>query len=316
MSRPARLNSCRRFAGLTFSSAFANRQASCKWRTIHTETRRGTSLERPRKLSPLLLAAAGGTVAAGVLALTDDLHHGYTAAARTGRVLSTLALCINEYCCLHHLKHELTLRSFSYRVTLNHQTKDAVESATLLKQCHKRCAERTLRAMEKNGSIFIKLGQHLSSLNYMLPVEWTSTFIPLQDRCPVSPYESIEAMFQTDTGLSLWEMFSDFDPQPIGAASLAQVHRATMKETGQTVAVKVQHPELEEWVPLDLALTRLTFSTLKRFFPDYDLEWLSDEMEFSLPQELDFSREGENAIRAKEYFSHVDEPALIIPGGA
>ena len=67
----------------------------------------------------------------------------------------------------------------SYRVTLKHHTEDAIESATLLKQCHKRCAERTLRAMEKNGSIFIKLGQHLSSLNYMLPVEWTRPSTPV-----------------------------------------------------------------------------------------------------------------------------------------
>src|SRR5436305_4989046 len=149
--------------------------------------------------------------------------------------------------------------------------------------------------------------------SYLLPLEWTTTFIPLQDKCPVSSYESIEEMFITDTGSPISELFSEFEHEPIGAASLAQVHRAVLKDTGQKVAVKVQHPALAEWVPLDLALTRFTFSTLKRFFPEYDLEWLSNEMEFSLPQELDFVQEAQNALRAKEYFSHLPELPLVIP---
>jgi aarF domain-containing kinase len=150
-------------------------------------------------------------------------------------------------------------------------------------------------------------------MNYLLPLEWTTTFIPLQDKCPVSSFESIEAMFEQDTGEQLSDYFSEFEHQPIGAASLAQVHLATVKETGQKVAVKVQHPTLAEWAGLDLALTSFTFSTLKRFFPEYDLEWLSSEMEYSLPQELDFALEGQNAIRAKEYFSHIPELPLVVP---
>lgn len=150
-------------------------------------------------------------------------------------------------------------------------------------------------------------------MNYLLPTEWTSTFIPLQDQCPVSSYESIEAMFERDTGERLADYFSDFAHEPIGAASLAQVHLATIKETGQKVAVKVQHPGLAQWAPLDLALTRYTFSTLKKFFPEYDLEWLSKEMDLSLPQELDFQCEAENAMRTKAHFAKFPKIPLIIP---
>ena len=152
-----------------------------------------------------------------------------------------------------------------------------------------------------------------SAMNYLLPVEWTATFIPLQDRCPISSYESIEAMFKEDTGGELMDYFSEFDHDPIGAASLAQVHLATVKATGQKAAVKVQHPELAQYAPLDLALTSFTFSTLKRFFPEYDLSWLSSEMETSLPVELDFEREAENAIRAKAHFGRIPELPLVIP---
>lgn len=202
----------------------------------------------------------------------------------------------------------------SYRKTLNQETESPEERSKAIKACHKRCAERTLRVLEKNGSIFIKLGQHLSSMGYLLPLEWTTTFIPLQDRCPVSSIESIGEMFLADTGKPIDELFSSFEPEPIGAASLAQVHIGTLKDSGQKVAVKVQHPALAEWVPLDLALTRFTFSMLKRFFPEYDLEWLSKEMEFSLPQELDFRMEADNANRASEYFKEHSDAPLLIPG--
>ncbi|KAF8862400.1 ABC1 family protein-like protein [Acephala macrosclerotiorum] len=253
---------------------------------------------RPKRKGRVLMAAAGAGIGASTLAFTDDIRHSYETAERTGRVVSTLAVSINDY-----------------RVTLNRNEKieDEEEQNRALKACHKRCAERTLKVLEKNGGIFIKLGQHLSAMNYLLPLEWTSTFIPLQDRCPVSSIESIEVMFKQDTGEELSDYFLEFEPEPIGAASLAQVHLATVKETGQRVAVKVQHPALEEWAGLDLALTSFTFSTLKRFFPEYDLEWLSKEMEYSLPQELNFVLEGQNALRAKEYFSHIPELPLVVP---
>ena len=150
-------------------------------------------------------------------------------------------------------------------------------------------------------------------MGYLLPLEWTTTFVPLQDKCPVSSYKSIEEMFVEDTGHRIEDEFETFSPDPIGAASLAQVHVATLKGTHQKVAVKVQHPALKEWVPLDLALTRLTFETLRRFFPDYDLSWLSDEMESSLSQELDFALEGQNAINASDFFKKNTRFPLIIP---
>jgi aarF domain-containing kinase len=150
-------------------------------------------------------------------------------------------------------------------------------------------------------------------MNYLLPPEWTTTFIPLQDKCPVSSFESIQDMFRRDTNEDLWDYFSEFSEEPIGAASLAQVHLATIKDTGRRVAVKVQHPELEAWAPLDLALTRYTFSTLKRFFPEYDLEWLSSEMDYSLPKELDFREEAENARRMKAHFAKIPALPLVIP---
>ncbi|KAL8711283.1 MAG: hypothetical protein Q9220_004180 [cf. Caloplaca sp. 1 TL-2023] len=242
-------------------------------------------------------AAASGSLGLGIIiSLQDELKHGVQAVQRSSRVLSALLLNIKDYHAVLQLPGD-SENGLQFR----------------MQACHQRCADRTLRVLEQNGSIFIKLGQHLSSMNYLLPLEWTRTFIPLQDKCPVSSIETIEQMFLDDTGQPIASHFDHFDQEPIGAASLAQVHLATMKDTGTKVAVKVQHPALQEWVPLDLALTRFTFSTLKYFFPEYDLEWLSNEMESSLPQELDFAIEGENALTTKRHFDMMKDIPLVIP---
>lgn len=248
-----------------------------------------------RKLWKWVLILGTATTVITAVSFTNTGKHYAGAIQRTWRVAECLAVCI-----------------YDYRSVLK-SGKEGNEYNEALKACHTRSAQKTLKAMEKNGSIFIKLGQHLSSLTYLLPKEWCDAFIPLQDKCPVSSLDSIRDMILKDTGRSLEGYFSEFEPFPIGAASLAQVHRATIRETGEKVAVKVQHPALDEWAPLDLALTRFTFESLKYWFPEYDLTWLSDEMEASLPIELDFNHEGANARRAREYFKDFKDAPIVIP---
>lgn len=89
-----------------------------------------------------------------------------------------------------------------------------------------------------SSGVFIKMGQHIASL-VVLPVEWTSTMKVLQDKCEPTLYEDLETLFLNDMGAPISELFDDFDPEPIGVASLAQVHIGRHKASGQTVAVKV-----------------------------------------------------------------------------
>ncbi|KAJ8610319.1 hypothetical protein MRB53_038615 [Persea americana] len=289
-ARPSSLTSwtCRNCQRLQSKSSLDRRR--------HASTT-AKSAKKPKRRRGLIAAAAMFGTGVVFVETTDTGNYYLGAAQRRG---GCFRLC--------------TFASTTTGRTLN--KKDALspeDASAMLKACHKRCAERTLVAMEKNGSVFIKLGQHLSSLTYLLPSEWCDTLHTSARQMPRLLIESIKAMVEQDTGVPFSSLFTDFDPIPLGAASLAQVHKAIDRASGQTVAVKCQHPVLDHWAPLDLALTRMTFQALKSFFPDYDLTWLSSEMEVSLPQELDFAQEGQNAIRAREYFSHLPSIPLVIP---
>lgn len=208
-----------------------------------------------------------------------------------------------------------TLKCFKiYKDVLLEEFPSEHDRQLALGDAHSRAAHITLKALEKNGGIYIKLGQHVSALTYLLPKEWTDTMIPLQDRCPRSSLEEIEAMFRKDKGVSMDEIFSSFSPDPVGVASLAQVHIATLRSTGEKVAVKVQHPSLAEFVPLDIYLTQTVFSLMHKVFPEYPLTWLGDEMQNSIYVELDFTNEAVNAQNTTENFKHLlHETALRIP---
>lgn len=208
-----------------------------------------------------------------------------------------------------------TVKCFSlYRRALLSEYASYDEKQKALSETHKRAAKITLEALETNGGIYIKLGQHVSALTYLLPREWTDTMIPLQDRCPQSSVEDIQRMFVRDLGMPLEELFSNFEEDPVGVASLAQVHIATLRLTGEKVAVKVQHPSLEEFIPIDIYMTQKVFQLMYKFFPEYPLTWLGDELQSSIFVELNFVEEAANAERTARYFKNYQkQTALRIP---
>lgn len=178
-------------------------------------------------------------------------------------------------------------------------------------QCHVRSATKVLNALLANGGIYIKLGQHIASL-IVLPREWTSTMAPLQDKCDATPYEGIEALFLSDMGQPISELFDDFDPVPIGVASLAQVHVGYHKASGKKVAVKVQHPHLVEFFNIDINMVQSTLGWIKYWFPEFEFTWLGEEMRENLPREMDFVHEARNTAHAVADFENI-KTSLYIP---
>ncbi|KIJ39920.1 hypothetical protein M422DRAFT_32521 [Sphaerobolus stellatus SS14] len=205
----------------------------------------------------------------------------------------------------------VVLDAIDYKRTLSRSYSSHEEEQKALSQCHTRSAHRILIALLKNGGIFVKLGQHISSLA-VLPVEWTGTMRPLQDQCVATPIEDMEDLFKADTGRSISEWFEEFDPEPIGVASLAQVHVAREWGTGKKVAVKLQHPYLIDFCDVDMAMVEFSLAWVKRLFPNFEFTWLGEEMKENLPKELNFVHEANNAARLNADFQSI-KTSLYIP---
>lgn len=167
--------------------------------------------------------------------------------------------------------------------------------------CHRRSAQRIFKALKKNSGVYVKIGQHVAAVQ-VLPKEWTDAMTPLQDQCFPSHIEDIDAMLKTDLGLGIDDLFTEFNPHPIGVASLAQVHRAVDRRTGQHVAVKFQHTDLQEFALIDMATVNFAISFVKHIFPEFEFGWLGEEMNEMLPLEMNFRHEAANSNRCRRDF--------------
>lgn len=263
--------------------------------------RRNYATKPPKRHTLLKFSAGAGAAATALYFSNDKVRNSANHVAQTGKRISVVTVA--------------TIKCFKiYNDVLSAEYDSPKDRSQALAEAHSKAAKITLKALEANGGIYIKLGQHVSALTYLLPREWTDTMIPLQDRCPESSMEEIEKMFKTDMGVALDSVFSEFNPKPVGVALLAQVHIATLRETGEKVAVKVQHPSLNEFVPLDVFMTHTVFSLMHKVFPEYPMVWLSDELENSIYVELDFRNEAENARKTSKYFENFRSlTALRIP---
>ncbi|KAG1775442.1 ABC1 family-domain-containing protein [Suillus placidus] len=201
--------------------------------------------------------------------------------------------------------------AIDYKRTFAHTYASEEDRLEAVSQCHVRSATKVLNALLANGGIYIKLGQHIASL-IVLPREWTSTMAPLQDKCDATPYEDIAALFLSDMGRPISELFDDFDPVPIGVASLAQVHVGYHKASGKKVAVKVQHPRLVEFFNIDMNMVQSTLGWIKYWFPEFEFTWLGEEMRENLPREMDFVHEARNTAHAVADFENI-KTSLYIP---
>ncbi|KAK0566241.1 hypothetical protein OC844_000844 [Tilletia horrida] len=248
---------------------------------------------------PASAAAAVGELPSS----TSGPRDAFIALQRTAVITSAVVLCMLDY-----------------RRTMNAKYDSKSAELEALRQCHLRSAHRVLAALQQNGGLFIKLGQHLSSI-ILLPPEWTQTLTPLQDQNKPTPLQEFEPTFLAETGMTFAEAFEFIDPKPVGVASLAQVHRAIERrkpgapqdEQPMELAIKMLHPKVEKFSAIDMKTVNVLVGVVKRIFPEFEFTWLAEEMNTNLPLELDFRHEASNALRAKADFAQYKVTSCYVP---
>ncbi len=172
---------------------------------------------------------------------------------------------------------------------------------------------RLRMALEELGPTFIKLGQVLSTRPDLLPTAFIAELTKLQDTVPPGPWAPVRAQIEAELGAPPEELFAEFAPVPIAAASLSQVHAAVLP-TGEPVVVKVQRPGIQTVIDTDLEILFDLARLLQNRTPLrelYDLPGIAEEFAATLRAELDFCREGSNADRFRANFT--GEAFLHIP---
>ncbi|NEQ50534.1 MAG: AarF/ABC1/UbiB kinase family protein, partial [Leptolyngbya sp. SIO3F4] len=158
------------------------------------------------------------------------------------------------------------------------------------------------------GPTFIKLGQLFSTRSDLFPVEYVEELSKLQDQVPAFSYEQVKLTIESDLGRSIEELYQTFDPIPLAAASLGQVHRAQLF-SGEEVVVKIQRPGLQRLFQIDLSILK----GIAHYFQSHPQwgrgrDWLGiyEECCRILWLEIDFLHEGRNADTFRRNFRDVD----------
>ncbi|MEM9137228.1 MAG: AarF/UbiB family protein, partial [Cyanobacteria bacterium P01_F01_bin.42] len=158
------------------------------------------------------------------------------------------------------------------------------------------------------GPTFIKVGQLFSTRSDLFPAEYVEELSKLQDRVPAFSFELVERIINQDFGRSLLEMFQSFDPIPLAAASLGQVHKAQLHD-GLEVVVKVQRPGLKRLFDIDLQVLKGIahyFQKHPKWGPGRDWLGIYGECSRILYEEIDYLNEGRNADLFRRNFTEVD----------
>lgn len=169
--------------------------------------------------------------------------------------------------------------------------------------------------LEKLGGTYIKLGQLLSTRADLLPPAYLEALSRLQDNIEPFPYEEVERIVSEEIGVRISKAFTEFEKEPLGAASIGQVHRAKLR-SGQSVVVKIQRPGIREQIVLDLEALEEVASFLDAHTEAgkrYEFQSTLAELRKSLFGELDYKQEATNLTTIANNLKDFDRIAIPLP---
>lgn len=180
----------------------------------------------------------------------------------------------------------------------------SLSNAADIQAYHEEAAASIFSMLAKNKGLYIKLGQAVANQGSVFPVAYQRHFVNLYDAAPVDQWKDIDKLLRHSLGPNYEkEVFEYIEHNPVASALIAQVHKAKLRESGEEVAVKIQHPYIAAQVPIDLRVYRFMSRVYSKVF-DIPLSYITGYIADQLIKEMDFTIEAVNCKRLALYIEN------------
>ncbi|KAJ9163855.1 hypothetical protein P3X46_023483 [Hevea brasiliensis] len=198
---------------------------------------------------------------------------------------------------------------FQLRVSL---VKDLQKQEEMWERQHELAADKIYAMCSDLGGFFLKIAQIIGKPD-LAPSAWVRRLVTLFDRAPATPFDTVQLVLKKELGQSVGEIFENFEAEPLGSASIAQVHRARLKGDKSDVVVKVQHPGIQELMMTDIRNLQAFALYMQKTDIKFDLYSVTKEIEKQIGYEFDFVREANamERIRRFLYENNKKSPVLV-----
>ncbi|KAH1248879.1 putative aarF domain-containing protein kinase, chloroplastic [Glycine max] len=190
--------------------------------------------------------------------------------------------------------------------------KDAQKQEAMWEKQHELAADKIFAMCYDLGGFFLKIAQIIGKPD-LAPAAWVKRLVTLCDRAPPTPFDVVKLVLENELGQGIDDVFERFDVEPLGSASIAQVHRARLKGDTGDVVVKVQHPGIQDLMMTDIHNLQVFALYMQKTDIKFDLYSVTKEMEKQIGYEFDFTREANAMERIRKflYESNKKTPVLV-----
>ncbi|KAK4264482.1 hypothetical protein QN277_025648 [Acacia crassicarpa] len=190
--------------------------------------------------------------------------------------------------------------------------KDVQKQEALWEKQHELAADKIYSMCSDLGGFFLKIAQIIGKPD-LAPAAWVRRLVTLCDQAPATPFDTVKLVLEKELGRNVDDVFEMFDVDPLGSASIAQVHRAKLKGGKDDIVVKVQHPGVQDLMMTDIHNLQAFALYMQKTDIKFDLYSVTKEMETQIEYEFDFMREASAMERIRKflYENNKRTPVLV-----
>ncbi|KAL1363767.1 hypothetical protein HN51_011950 [Arachis hypogaea] len=199
---------------------------------------------------------------------------------------------------------------FQVRVSFE---KDVKKQEAMWEKQHQVAADKIYDMCTHLGGFFLKVAQIIGKPD-LAPAAWVKRLVTLCDQSPATPYQTLKIVLENELGQDIDDVFERFDLEPLGSASIAQVHRARLRGDKDDVVVKVQHPGVQDIMMTDIHNLQAFALYMQKTDIKFDLYSITKEMETQIGYEFDFRREADSMQRIRKFlYENNKRSPILVP---